>query len=66
MIAGRWHYLWKIKYRRIRPAVWLDEVQMRKQPPKLYHSLVIARNTLDTYASILAPSEITIWKGENG
>lgn len=60
MIAGRWHYLYKIKYYPTHP-VWLDELLLKRRQPKLYKSLVIARNTLDTYTSTLTPSQVAVW-----
>ena len=59
-IAGRWFCLYNIKYHPNRP-IWFDERTLGARLPKLYKTLAIARNTLDTYGSILAPSEVAVW-----
>jgi len=64
-IDGVWYFLWKIIYRHSRP-IWLDESELDKQTPRLYKTLVMARNSLDLYAPLDAnKSEVVEWKGEH-
>lgn len=65
MIDGEWHVLMAIHYEPTRP-IWIRETALNGQTPKLYKTLVHARNTLDIHGSMLAKTEVAIWKAEDG